>query len=247
MILALGESPGGRWGNVVTIADNNLIEQIVANVLAELQPTPAVRTPVAPASPPLPSRKTETSVVELDLPVITADLLAERVRPAQSVRIGRRSILTPSARDWLGTRKVPWSRLNAGAVAGTTQAVRWQLVLTTVTPVVSTLRQSLSGWKTELLGTPREAADYGIRAICTGEADGVLAVCGAAETVACLANRNPKLRAAVLSTAVELSSLVKQLGPNFLAVNPQGKSFMELRNLLRSVASLGKPMEPAWK
>ncbi|MFO0916999.1 MAG: hypothetical protein U0872_01630 [Planctomycetaceae bacterium] len=231
----------------MAIADNHLIEQIVANVLAELQPAPAVRAAVAPSSPPLPAPKSETQVVELDLPVITADLLAERVRPAQSVRIGRRSILTPSARDWLGSRKVSWSRVNGSATSGTALSARWQLILTTVTPAVSSLRQSLIGWKTELLGTPREAADYGIRVICTGEADGVLTVCGAAETVACLANRNPKLRAAVLSSTAELSTLVKQLGPNLLAINPQGKSFVELRNLFRSVAGLGKPVEPVWR
>ncbi len=224
-------------------ADNDLIEQIVANVLAELQPVPvpAVRAPVV--TPPFTPVKAESVGVDLDLPVITADVLAEKLRPGQTLRIGRRSVLTPSARDWLASRKISWARLTAHASATAGGTSRWQLVLTNVTPVVATLRTSLTNWKTELLGTPQEAADFATRAICTGEADGVVGLCGSAATVACLANRNPKVRAAVVSAASELPVLVDQLSPNFLVVNPHNRSLMELKNLLRAVSALQKPRE----
>ncbi len=223
-------------------ADNDLIEQIVANVLAELQPAPAVRAQVSipPESSPA---KLDASMIELDLPVITADSLAERLRAGQSVRIGRRSILTPSARDWLASRKISWSRLASGAAAGSKTSARWQLVLTAVTPALATLRPSLSEWKTELLGTAREAADHAIRVISTSESDGVLGLCTSPEAVACLANRNPKLRAAVLNSPAEVPGLVDQLSPNFLVINPRGKSFVELRNLVRVVETLAKPRD----
>lgn len=222
--------------------DNDLIEQIVANVLAELQPAPTVRAPVVPAAAP-PVEKTESSILDFDLPVITAEQLEERVQKGQTVRIDRRAILTPSARDWLASRKISWSRRNSGAGSSTSSAAHWRLVLTTVTPAVSTLRQSLTGWKIDLLGTAQEAADHAIRSICTGETDGMLGICGAAETVACLTNRNPKLRAAVLACAADLPGLVEQFSPNFLVINPRGKSFVELRNLVRAVESSKKPRD----
>jgi hypothetical protein len=218
--------------------DNNLVEQIVANVLAELQPKVTVRAPTPPVV------QAETAVVDVDLPVITAEILAERLRPGQTVRIGRRSILTPSARDWLAARKISCTRISGVNAASMTAASRWHVVVTAVTPAVATLRQSLAGWKTELLGTPKEAAEYAVRVLCTGEADGVLGLCHAAESVACLANRHPKVRAAVLAAPGDLQELIAQLGPNLLVVNPRGKSFVDLRNLLRSVGGLGKPKEP---
>lgn len=221
--------------------DNDLIEQIVANVLAELQPKATVRAPTASPSPPV--AKADAAVVDLDLPVITAEILAERVRQNQTIRIGRRSILTPSARDWLAARKISCTRISGGHAGSTASSARWHVVVTAVTPAVATLRQSLAGWKTELLGTPKEAAEYGVRVLCTGEADGVLGLCHAAESVACLANRNPKVRAAVLASPGDLQELVAQLSPNLLVVNPRGKSFVDLRNLLRSVGGLGKPKD----
>lgn len=226
-------------------AESDLIEQIVANVLAELQPPPA--SPVRAPSPPTivsPVVKSSPLVIDLDVPVVTANLLAERLRGSQAVRIGRRSVITPSARDWLASKKISWTRGTGNASTEPSATARWQLVLTTVTPAITTLRPTLTGWKSELLGTPKEAADHSLRVICTGEADGVLGLCGSAETVACLANRNPKIRAAVLNTALELPALVEHLGPNLLVINPRGKSFVELRNLVRAVETLAKPQAP---
>lgn len=220
-------------------ADNDLIEQIVANVLAELQPAAAkVRAPVEQS---LASSQPSSHAIELDAAVITADVLEERVRKGQSLRIGNRAILTPSARDWLAQRKIAWTRSSGASTAQAHSAARWQLIITTATPAVGNLRQELAGWKTDLLGTPQEAAEQATRAICTGESDGVLALCRAADVVACLANRNPKVRAAVLRSTADLSDLASQLDPNLLVVNPQQKSFVELRNIVRAIGALAKP------
>jgi hypothetical protein len=219
--------------------DNDLIEQIVANVLAELQPAPHDSAPKS--TTPISPRMSE--VIELDLPVITAEVLSDAVRQGQAVRIGRRSILTPSARDWLGSRKLGYSRMNGSSVHAT--SARWQIVMTTVTQAVAALRPVLAGCRTELLGTAREAAEFATRAICSGEADGVFGLCGSAEAVACLANRNAKVRAATWNSPAELNGLMATLGPNLLVMNPQRKSFVELRNAIRAVQQLGRPQIPA--
>lgn len=239
----MGSCDPRRTGTSVITADNDLVEQIVANVLAELRPQPTVRAESVSLAPPSPPPKVESTSAIFDQPVITAELLNEYVRGGQVVRIGPRSILTPSARDWLSQRKIDWSRINSATVANPGTAARWQLVITSVTPAVSTLRPTLSAWKSELLGTPEEAADLAVRSICTGDADGVLGFCNSAATVACLANRNPRVRAAVLHSTEELSELTARLDPNLLVVNPQRKSFVELRNLVRAVGALQKPRD----
>ena len=58
--------------------DQALIDQIVSNVLAQLQPAPA-RTVIEQ-----PKQQPELAVVELAAPVITADLLADSVRRGET-------------------------------------------------------------------------------------------------------------------------------------------------------------------
>jgi hypothetical protein len=222
--------------------DQALIERIVANVLQQLQPAPAPRTEVAVKSAAPTKPATE---IELLLPVITADVLEDRVHSGQSVRIGQKSLLTPSAHDWLRTRRIVWKRAERFASVGGTTGARWQLLVTTVTPAVRTLqdtaRRDAPGWKQELLGTATEAADAATRLVCTADADRVLVISQAAEAVACRANRNAAVRGAVVWSVDHLRSVEAQLAPNVIVLNPTGKSFIELRNLWRACAPLGKP------
>jgi len=211
--------------------DQTLIEQIVANVLAQLQPAAASRAEG------MASLATE---VQLDHPIITADVLEDRVRNGQLVQIGAKSILTPSARDWLRENNIRWQRAgrtSANAVA----ASRRILLIGTVTPAVRNLREALTGWKQELLGRPAELAEAAVRAIASGDAELVVAVSEAADVVACRANRNDRVRAAVVTSVEHLHLLAEHLGPNVLVINPRGRSFVELRNLLRALAALPAP------
>lgn len=229
----------------MTTADQAFIEQIVASVLAQLQPPAAPRstTPTASAAPP---SAPGAGPIELLAAVLTAEQLAERVRPGQAVRIGARTLLTPTARDWLKTHKVSWSRLSPNAVVS---GGNWQLLASTVTPAVRTLqdavRRESPGWKQSLVGSATEAADAAVRAVTTAEVHGVLVITSQPEAVACLANRSPKIRAAVVTSADQLRLLAASLGPNVLAANPAGRSFIDLRNLVRGCAALGRPQAPS--
>jgi hypothetical protein len=220
------------------IMDQAIIEQIVANVLQELQPAP---TPRAEAAAP------SLAAVHFDAPIITAALLEERVRGGQSVRIGARSILTPTARDWLKTQNVSWQRASRNGSTGVAKSRR-RLLASTVSPAVRTLCESLPrdlpGWKPEVTGGAAETAEAAVRAINAAECDLVVVISDAADVVACRANRSPRVRAAVVATTEHLRLLVEHLGPNVLAINPHGRSFIELRNLVRSCAALPAPRPP---
>ena len=216
--------------------NQTLIEQIVANVLQELQPATALR-----------AEASETSELLLDAPVITADVLQERVTNGQSVRIGMKSILTPSAREWLKAHNVRWQR---GSRIGATTTVnsRRQLLASTVTPAVRTLLDAmirdLPGWKHDLSGNAAEVADAAAHAINAAATDLIVVISEAADVVACRANRHPQVRSAVVASVGHLRLLVEHLGPNVLAINPGGRSFFDLRNLLRSCAALPAPRAP---
>jgi hypothetical protein len=218
--------------------DQALIERIVNDVLAQLQPPVAVR-PVTPAA---------AAEVHLHDAVITADVLQERLQAGQVLRIGSKSILTPTARDWLRERKIRWQRAGRHSAPAAGGSIRRQLLIATVTPAVRTLREALPrelpGWKHELLGRPIELANAAVRAISTAEADLVVAISDAADVVVCRANRNSTVRAAAPTSAEHLRLLAEHLGPNVLVINPRGRTFVELRNLLRGCAALPAPRPP---
>jgi hypothetical protein len=224
-----------------------LVEQIVAKVLQQLQPAPAARP--APSPPSLPAASTGGSTTEawLDVPVITAEILQHHVQRGQRLRIAARSLLTPSARDWLKAQGIECLRGGPNTSAARGKGRR-QVLVSTVTAPVRSLIQSLPrewpDWKHQLLGQADELLDAGVRAICTSEADLLVAVTDRAAMVACRANRHPAVRAAVLTSAAELPALADSLGVNLLVIDPRGRSFIDLRNVLRECAALPPPRCP---
>ena len=231
--------------------DQALIERIVSNVLAQLQAASVRPVVESPKSTPKTMTIEKPAAIELTASIITADLLEETARIGQPLKIGRRSILTPSARDWLHTNRIDWSRIDklAGDGSGATKgAARWQLIVQTVTPTVKALLDGLKrqseGWKIELVGQAAEAATLAIGSISKAEHGGVAILSEYAEIIACRANRNDRVRAAVVSDRKQLELTMQHLGVNVVCINPKGRTFIEMRNLLRDCAAK-KPVVPA--
>ena len=255
--------------------NQSLIDEIVSGVLARLQPAPvrpvspvtpsqirsasqpqvslqspvavaaasSVATPIAPSSP----AANVPAVIELLGPIITADVLEQSVRAGHSLRIGRTSILTPSARDWLHTKKTPWTRQDRSAAASGGPKAKWQIILQTVTPTVRSLQDGLrklaDGWKIELVGHPFEAAKLATHLVCTAECDGVVVFTEQADLIACHANRNERVRAAVMQNSKQWEQVMQTLSANVVCISPIGRTFIELRNLLRDCAGT-RPRAP---
>ncbi len=241
--------------------NQNLIDEIVTNVLARLQPFAArpvnqtVRPKPAESAPtsngslssvvPARSVPVTSTLVELTSAVITAEVLENAVRPGQGLRIGQNSILTPSARDWLHQKHTAWSRNErsggTATIAGVSRA-RWQIVLQTVTPTVRALQDGLrrlaEGWKIELVGQPLEAALLATNLVSTSECDGVVIFTEQAEMIACKANRHDRVRAAVMHNSKQWEQVMRSLSANVVCINPIGRTFIELRNLLRDCAGI---------
>ena len=80
--------------------------------------------------------------------------------------------------------------------------------------------------------------------ISKAEHDGVAILSEYAEIIACRANRNERVRAAVISDRKQLELTMQHLGVNVVCINPNGRTFIEMRNLLRDCAAK-RPVAPA--
>jgi hypothetical protein len=219
------------------------IDRIVAGVLEQLQVPAAARssTPEITAPP-----QTARSVVEISDDVVTGPLLEERGICAGPIVFAAKSVLTPSAREFLARRKIDWTFSKNGQPGSSNSgAAKWLAIVVRATPAVSAALETLASessthWSREIVGCHREAAGLAVGALCRGECDGVVVITGKPEAVACRANRNPKVRAAPITTVLRMKTLQEELGANLFAVDPSDRSAFELRNILRKIGA-GRP------
>lgn len=217
-----------------------VVEQIVRRVMEQLSAGGAVTDG---------KESGESTEIVLEETVITGELLEKRLNGQGRVRIGAKSILTPSARDVLNNRKVEWHRGTTVEVTGTAKS-RWLALVVQSTPAAEAAWEDVSrlgsgGRQRELVGNATEAVERGVSALCRGEADGVVAFTHSGAAVTCRANRNSNVRAAVVRNLQEAQAVERRMGANFVCIDPDGKSYVELRNLLRELTSGGAPQIPA--
>jgi len=215
-----------------------LIEQIVAEVMRRLMPTASS----APAS----SETNNGQSAQLTDSVITADVLAEKAANQKSVVVGERAIVTPSARDWLRHNKVELIHETTAAstgVAASVQVTSDKLVIThsagqTVDRVLEDAgRQTNGGWNRKSVESADEAAKKAIGELRRESSRVIVVLTSEPEVVACLANRNEQVKAAVVADAAAVARVKSGLDGNVFVVDPTGRSFFELRNILRRVQS----------
>lgn len=217
--------------------DQTLVDRIVTQVLHELQPAAAVHPRTEPSR--------QEDGLWLEETVITGDLLEEKLNGAKRLRIGAKAILTPSARDVLRKRDIEWNRNGTAQIGDAASQGKRVLIAQTVTLAVQTLlaewkRTGAGQWRIELVGQPREAVELGIGMICKAEADGVAVLTDQAELVACQVNRNERIRAAVVADVTAVERVRESMEANFICINPTGKSFIELRNILKRFQEPGR-------
>jgi hypothetical protein len=228
------------------IVDQALIDRIVASVLEQLQPvTPRAVTDAAPTPTP------KSTVVALPDAVITADVLSAVIKPGQSVQIGIKSLLTPSAKDWLKQHRIDWHRraMAPKSASTTPPPLRCQLLLSTVTATVrgaaDSVFRALPNWSRSMGGSAKEVVETATRSITTAECNRIVITSRDADLIACSVNRNQAVRAAVAMSAEHVRRLDASLSPNVIVVDPTERSFVELRNLFRSCAQLTRPTAKA--
>jgi len=216
------------------------VELIVQRVLEHLG-TPAGAAPSSASVTSNPSNSSAATVAisreaRIADHVVTQSLLAEAVNGSKQVRIGSAAILTPSARDYVRTNGIEIIREPARAESAT--STRWQIIVTAsspqIAPAVESLKDRGIASDLRLVGLPAEAAAQAVSAICRGEAEKTVVFTSQPEVVACLANRNDRVRAAAIADVAAVERVQKTLHANLLAIDPGGKSLYELKACLKA-------------
>jgi hypothetical protein len=210
------------------------IELIVQRVVQTLGMTNGAPAPTKAAVAVQPAA---APVVHLPGPVITQDILVGAARGAVDVSIDAKAILTPSARDYVRQQGIKIVRESAPAPVGKT-VVRWQALVTRSTPQIAAALEGISSvgiaCDLRLMGVPAEAAAQAVSALCRGEAQQIVVFTDQPELVACLANRNDRVRAAAASEMAAVERIRRHLQANLLALDPTDKSVHELKSLLKA-------------
>ena len=230
--------------------NDRFVEQIVSQVMARLGGS----APARPAAEdPHASRAARAAArpVVLDEPVVTAETLEQRMNGHLQLAVGPRTVLTPSALDYLRTEGIAWTRgpVEKGTKSGNSAGATWAAIVSRTTPAVERLLSDIDStgrqWRRELVGTAEEAVERAVSCICRGEAAGCVVLADDPEVVTCRANRNVSVRAAVATELAHVAAALRSLGANIICVDPGALSYFELRNMLRAFAAAGPPRAPA--
>jgi hypothetical protein len=228
--------------------DKNLVNRIVRDVVAQLRRADQPVQESLKGDSTTGKNNTTSNGIRFDGNVITADLLERKVNGEQEIVIGTKSLLTPSARDFLRDRNITWTRDN-NEQSRQQNKTRWLAVTVNVTPATrSAMNEFMKNGgvecRQEICGSTEEAITTAVSAICRADADGVVMITNNADEVACKTNRQRKVRGIVARDTRQVDMAQEQIGANLFCVDPKGKSFIELRNILREITSAGAPKLP---
>ena len=120
--------------------NDRLVDQIVSAVLARLGGSPPARAAADGPSAPSAAVAGTNGPLVLDEAVVTAETLEQRLNGHARLTIGRRTVLTPSARDVLRAKGIEWSRGTGSNPAGSrTDAGTWLAIISRTTPAIEQL------------------------------------------------------------------------------------------------------------
>jgi hypothetical protein len=212
------------------------IDQIVQNVMREMQtrvPTVAAAAPAVAAAAPAVMKQTvavKADTLQIAGRVISENVLIAANAAGRAISLQSGAVITPSGREFIRKNNVRMTSLIGGksvaSAAGTFIVVGPNTVVHTAA--------SAAGWKTLAAATEFDAAVVAAQNTGTG----MVTCCGGEPSiVACLLNRNPAVRAAVITRATNLVTLATVMNPQVVCLDSSGWSFGDILRLLRSLAA----------
>ena len=174
--------------------------------------------------------------------VITATLLAEKVKRGQRLVIGQQSLITPAAHDYLKQQRIEWSRgteSSTGKQAGSTaKTSNWRMLISTSTGAALAAVKAVekqTGTPRHLTGGLTELTETAISLLTRNDCAGLVALTQQPQILACRANRQATIRACEVRDLKSWEELRRDLQPNLVAINPQERTVNELRNLIVNI------------
>jgi hypothetical protein len=224
--------------------DDNLLDAIVAGVLDRLRgasaPSGSSRRDmergngvdrggearaVTAAEPPLISSR-----------VVTEAVLEASLHGAKTVRFAPKTVLTPTARDYLRVHGIDWSYATSEPSRSQTLDGGWAvLIVRSTTAVERVVAELFPDARRERFSCPDDAATFAIAERARGGfARGIL-FAEQTHRAACLANRHTAVKAAAVRDAAEVVSIGRQLRVNVWCLDPTNRTYFELRNVLKAL------------
>ncbi len=181
--------------------------------------------------------KTGTAV-RLDAKVVTEDTLEASVNGHSVVEIGDGVVVTPTGRDWLRRQNVELIRgKSSTSTAAAGPAKSGVAIVQSSSEAVEKVLDhfnSTAGWQPERAAGHDDAVRLAVTAV-SHDASPVIVFSAEPEAVVCEANRNSKVRAAVVHDVAAVGRVKNSMQGNLFVITPAERSFFELRYLLHSL------------
>lgn len=178
--------------------------------------------------------------------LLSADDLRRYLTGQRELRLLPRTVVTPLAADELKARgvRISWedvSRLEERPTA----TGQWGYAQERTDPLVESAIKALERDGIPLAAlrvdapTPLAAARQLAEIVARADHPGALLFCGDAGLACCVANKLSGVRAAAVSSPAQATKARAGLGANLLAIEPTGRTFFELRQIVRTVCGNG--------
>lgn len=204
------------------------IDQIVQNVMREMQSRTTSNAPAA-LSEPIVTKPRSEQTIRIGSRVLSEKVLVSANAAGQAISLQPGTVITPSGREYIRKHGV---RLTSDVSGASSISLSGTFVAIGAHPIASAA--AAAGWKALTASTEFEAASVAAQHTTMG----IVACCGGEPSiVACLLNRNPAIRAAVITRATNLVMLSKMMSPHVVCLDSSGWSFGDILRLLRSLAA----------
>jgi hypothetical protein len=174
--------------------------------------------------------------------LLAEDDLRRHWTSQREIVLGTKTIVTPLALDFLKGKRVAIRRDDKACDNGVSPS-HWGIAVESPSSIVSAAMKALFQDGRTLIALENARGDGigWIRSIASqvvrGQPPGALIVSEQPSLAACIANKIPGIRAASVSQAAEIGSLNAVLSPNLFALTATGRTFFELRQLLKLATS----------
>jgi ribose 5-phosphate isomerase RpiB len=196
------------------------------------------RVPTAPAESPADGAPQHDGVLRWPGRVVTAEALQRNLNGHREILVPTNAVITPLAEEQLRSGRVTIQR--QPAQSRDARLTTWGYTQDAGHPLIESAVQALAreGTNVELLPGLRQD-DFGRWAkevaacVVAGQYCGGAVFCSDPGLFCCIANKVPGLRAVPVVTVLQAARATLTAGANLLAVEMPGRTFFEIRQILR--------------
>lgn len=230
-----------------------LIDRVVRDVLQALQqrvdvtvaPSMESRSTAGLTPSPATSTTNHAAPAKLDLTslAVVTEVELSATQRHSAVLFGQRTIVTPSAHDIIRQRQLQVTRQSHDTARQpqTTWAIIAQTALSTPGHGSAVLTGLPTGWSYRLGATLSENISECVRRISRAEISGILLTTSTPHRAVCLANRHRSIRAATLTSVMELPAIHAETAANLYIVDDRQLSRFGLVSFARAISRLPPP------